>query len=139
MGISYDKRRKNMLKIHDIKNIVEIPDNSIYLFYALIIFSILLVLLLLFLTYQYFKLKKPSKQKEYYKILQNINFDNQKESAYTISKYGQLLAKEELEVMLIDELIDDLEEYKYKKNISNTISDNIKNKYHRFMEIVNVK
>ena len=72
-------------------------------------------------------------------LLQNINFDNQKESAYTISKYGQLIAKEELEIRLINELIDNLGEFKYKETISNNIPNNIQEKYHRFMEIVNVK
>ena len=128
-----------MIKIHDIKPLVEIPDNSIYLYYGLILFAILIAIGVIYLIYIFFKYKKESEQKEYFIKLKNIDFDNQKESAYTISKYGNLLIKDDRETRLFEELNNSLEEFKYKKEISQTISNDIKVKYDIFMETLNVK
>ena len=128
-----------MIKIHDIKPIVEIPDYSIYLYYGLILFAILFGIVIIYWVYNFLKKKKDSQQKEYFKILKNINFNNQKETAYTISKYGNFMIKDERDMMLFEDLNNSLEEFKYKKDISNDISNEIKTKYDIFMETLNVK
>jgi hypothetical protein len=128
-----------MIKIHDIKPLVEIPDYSIYFYYGLIILGSLFGIAIMYLIYTFFKDKKESKQIKYFKILKNINFDNQKQAAYSISKYGNLLIKDEKETRLFKELNDSLEEFKYKKEISKTIPQNIKAHYEIFIEALNVK
>ncbi len=128
-----------MMKIHDIKPIVEIPDNSIYLYYGLILFSILLGIVIIYLIYTFFKNKKDSQQKKYFRVLKNINFNNQKEAAYSISKYGNLIIKDERGAMLFEDLNNSLEEFKYRKEVSKTIPNNIKAQYDIFMETLNVK
>ncbi len=128
-----------MIKIHDIKPLVEIPDNSIYLYYGLILFAILFAITIIYLIYSFFKYKKESTQKIYFQKIKNINFNNQKEAAYTISKYGQLLDKDERENRLFQELNNSLTEFKYKKEISQDISNDIKAQYDIFMETLNVK
>jgi hypothetical protein len=135
-----------MIKIHDIKPLEQIPDNSIYFYYGLIIFSILFIIILFYFIYTFFKQKKISLQMQYFKILQNIDFNNQKETAYCISKYGQLLIKDEQQIKLfkelnasLEELNASLEEFKYKKEISQSIPNSIKLQYNKFMEILNVK
>lgn len=128
-----------MLEIHDIKPIVEIPDISIYIYYGLIIFAIFFVSAVSYLLYKYFRNKKPNQQKEYFNILKNIDFQNQKKSAYLISKYGRLLVNDERQKRLLDELIFDTNDYKYKKEITKEISQEVKVKFDTFMESLDVR
>ena len=127
----------NELKIHDIKDIVEIPDYSIFMFYSLIFLGLLVLLLIVLFIIRYFKNKKPNMRKEYFQILKDIDYSQSKSSAYTISRYIRLLAKNERENILADELIELLQEYKYKKDVKQ-IDDNIKAKLSIFMDVVDV-
>ena len=128
-----------MIQIHDIKPIVKIPDFSIYIYYGLFFLILLFCSLLIFLLYKYLKKKPKTKADEYYKILQNLDFTHSKDAAYQISKYGRLLATEERQIRLIEELDDALKEYKYKKSVSSEITENIKTKFQVFMESLDVR
>lgn len=124
-------------KLHDIKELEKIPDNSIFVFSFLIFLGIILLLVIIFFIIKFFKNRKKSDRKKYYEILENINFENSKESAYTITKYSRLLALSEREKKLSEELIEDLRKYKYKKNVKQ-IDDMIKAKFLTFMESLDV-
>ncbi len=128
-----------MLEIHDIKPIVQIPDFTIYIYYVLIVASFLFFIFILYFIFKLFKKKELTKEKEYFAILNNIDFNNTKETSYLISKYGRLLAKSEREKRLIDDIHHSLEAYKYKKNIDNEISPDVKNQFHIFMDSLDVK
>lgn len=128
-----------MLNIHDIKPLSKIPDYSIYIYYALIIGAGLLILFLLYLLYNYIQKKRNNKDKIYYKTLQNISFENPKEDAYTITTYGRLLAKEERSKQLLDELYEDLEFYKYKKEVPSNFTRESKAKFTTFMDSLDVR
>lgn len=129
-----------MLKIHDIKTIVEIPDYSIYLYYGLIVCAVLFGFFILYWVYVFItKTKKISYDKEYFKILKDINFDDVKNAAYTMTKYGRLLAKDEHQKSLLEDLYHSLEEFKYKKVVSSMISNDVKLKYDNFMESLDVR
>ena len=128
-----------MLNIHDIKPIVQIPDYSIYFYYALITIGILLILFCIYLLYNYFQKRKNSQLKKYYKILKDIQFTNPKEDAYTITTYGRLLATEERSQKLMDELWESLHEYKYKKDVPETFSKETKAKFTTFMDSLDVR
>ena len=127
-----------MLEIHDIKPIVKIPDFSIYLYYGLILISFLLIILIGYFIYKYFTGKKNTKEKLYYQNLKNIDFTNSKDSAYSISLYGRLLAKNERQIRLFEELNNSLEEFKYKKTVDKNIPLEIKTKYDIFLESLDV-
>ncbi len=127
----------NEIKIHDIKGLVDIPDISIYIYMALWIVGCAMIFLLIFLLYRFFKSRGKNKRREYYKILENLNLNEAKESAYTITKYGRLLAHTPREEKLIGELIEELAKYKYKKEVK-TLDDDIKITFGRFMDIVDV-
>lgn len=127
-----------MIQIHDIKPIAKIPDFSIYLYYGLIILFVILGFVFLFYIYRFLKPKPKSQEYKYYEILQNIDLTNSKKAAYDISKYGRLLAKDERQQRLIDELVDLLSLYKYKKSINIEISAEIKTKFSIFMESIDV-
>ncbi|MDC0933169.1 hypothetical protein OAR97_04910 [Arcobacteraceae bacterium] len=128
-----------MIKIHDIKPILEIPDVSIYFYYILIVLAFVSLGVGVYFIYQFIKPKKQTKEMKYYKILQNLEFKNTKETAYTISKYANYLAKDDRQIRLLEELNNDLSSYKYKKDIDLQFSSNIKTKFSVFMETLDVR
>lgn len=126
-----------LLKLHDIKELEKIPDNSIFIFSALIFVGIIVFLVILFLLIKYLKNRKISDRKTYFNILKNIDFNDSKKAAYTITKYSRLIANNDREKKLANELIEELEFFKYKKNVKN-IDKLTKAKYSTFMEILDV-
>lgn len=126
-----------LTKLHDIKELEKIPDNSVFLFSFLIFLALILIIIIIVYMLKLFKNRKKSDRKKYYEILQNIDFKNSKESAYTITKYSRLLARNEREKRLSDEIIEDLRKYKYKKNVKE-VDDMIKAKFSTFMESLDV-
>lgn len=124
-------------KLHDIKELENIPDNSIFIFSFLIFICILILLIIVFFVIKFFRNKKQSDRKKYYKILQEIDFKDSKSSAYKITKYSRLLAINEREKRLCYELIAELEKFKYKKDVLE-IDDSIKVKYSTFMDSLDV-
>jgi len=127
-----------MIKINDIKPIVEIPDVSIYLYYGVVFAGVVLTLAIFFGIYKFFQPKKRTKEYEYYQKLQNIDFTQSKQSAYDIVKYGRLLAKEERSIRLIEELSESLLQYKYQKNVPEVIDHDIQAQFLVFMESIDV-
>lgn len=106
----------NSSQLRDIKPLVEIPDNSIYLYWSLIILGIIVVLFVGYLLYQRFKfIKKQNLEKEYLEILNGIDWSSPKRAAYRATHYGRLLATDDRRLELFSQLIPLLEKYKYKK------------------------
>ena len=121
-------------KLHDIKELENIPDNSIFIFSILVFAGIILILTIIFLFIKYFKNRKVSDRKTYFNILKNIDFDSSEKAAYIITKYSRLIANNDREKKLANELIEDLEFFKYKKDVKN-IDKMSKAKFLTFMEI----
>ncbi|WP_428025742.1 hypothetical protein [Arcobacter sp.] len=126
----------NELKINGLKELETIPDISFYMFLLLITVCIIITSLLIYLIYKFFKNRK-NPRKQYYEILKNIDLNNTKTAAYEITKYTKMLAHNERELKLADELISMLEEYKYKKEVKKFENDVIQ-KYELFMENIDV-
>ena len=124
-------------KLHDIKELEKIPDNSIFLFSFLLFLIILIFTIIIFFIIKFFKNKKQNERKKYYKILQNISFKDSKQDAYLITKYSRLLIKSQRERKLCDELIEELEKFKYKKDVEK-IDDKVKAKFSTFMDSLDV-
>lgn len=124
-------------KLNDIKELEKIPDNSIFIFSFLIFLAILILITLIFFLIKFFKNRKKSPRKIYFEILKNIDFSDSKKSAYVITKYSRLITTNEREKKLANELIEELEKYKYKKNIEK-IDDTIKAKFLVFMDSLDV-
>lgn len=122
------------LKIHDIKTIVHVPDYSIYLYYGVFILGAIVILLSIYKIYSFWKHRQVSQTKEYINILENLDMKTPKESAYTISKYGRILANNDRSKKLIEELHSVLEEYKYKKYVPESLPNSIKTKVDLFLE-----
>jgi len=128
-----------MIKIHDIKPIVEIPDYSIFFYYTIIGICFLLFCLFFYLLYRFFKPRNKTQEMKWYEILSNLDFNDTKNTAYKITKYGTYLATDERQKRLIEELTNELSNYKYKKEIQNSFSSNIKTKFSIFMDTLDVK
>lgn len=130
--------KNEQIQLHDIKDLLEINDNSFFLFIAIILIGIILILSLLFFIIKFLKNKQDNIKKEYYNELQMLDFSNAKEAAYSITKYGRILANSNREKKVIEELIEELEKYKYKKEV-NEIDKNIKAKLSNFLDLLDVK
>ena len=127
----------NEIKIHDIKNLVDIPDYSLYIYMFLWIIGIVIIFIILFILIRFFVTRKKNKKKEYYKILKNIDLSDPKKAAYEITKYARLISQSNREKKLSNELIDELESYKYKKDVK-PLDDNFKILFGRFMDNIDV-
>jgi hypothetical protein len=128
---------EKLSKLNDIKELEKIPDYSIFLLILLIFLGVLLLLIFSFFLIKVLKNKKQTPRKRYFEILKNIDFSDPKNSAYTISKYARLISVNEREKKLANELIEELEKFKYKKNVK-AIDNHIKVKYSIFMESLDV-
>ena len=86
--------------------------------------------------FKYLKNRRDNLRKSYLKVLKNIDFSNPKESAYKITKYAKLLAKDERSMQIYEDLTKRLEVYKYRKDVPQ-IDNEVKKYYNLFIEVVN--
>lgn len=127
----------NELKIHDIKGLVEIPDYSIYLFIAIVIITIFLFLSLIYLIYKYFKNRNLNERAKYIQMIKSLDRSLTKEFAYKITQYGREVIQSDRDKKLFEELVLDLEKYKYKKEVKN-FTKSTQLKIDIFMESIDV-
>jgi hypothetical protein len=106
------------LQLHDIKGLVEIPDDSIYYFFGLIGLITVLLIIITVLWYRYLKRTKAvDLQKLYKEELLNSDLNQTKQTAYKLSHYGQLLDKNETQQAAFDLIALELKHFKYKKEV----------------------
>jgi hypothetical protein len=130
---------RSNLALHDIKPLMQIPDNSLYLLIALILVG--LVVLGVggyFLRYFLKNRNKVNQEIIFLEKLKNIDLTQTKESAYLISAYGNLSAKTYNSKNLLIKLNDKLEQHKYQKNVPN-INKETQKLYFEFLESIEAK
>lgn len=125
---------KNLV-INDIFPLVDVPDNSAYIFFPLLFAGILSAIFVVRTLYKKFRVRKISREKKYIKILNNCDFKNAKQSSYQISYYGRLLAKTDKEKETLKEIVSELSLHKYKKDIPE-ISEEIIEQFHMFLNTI---
>ncbi len=125
------------LKINDIKELMDIPDNSFIFFIALCIFGIFIFIAIVFLIIKFFKNKNKNQKKIYYEELRNLDYTHSKNAAYKATTYLRILAKSEKEKEFIKDLIEDINQYKYKKQVDK-FDDKLKAKIENFMDMCDV-
>lgn len=128
----------NSLKIHDIKPLVEIPDYSLYIFIALILLLLTIFAVLAYYIYKIIRNKEVSAQKKSFEALKNLDFSDAKRTAYVLTLHGRIIASTPREKKLLEELITDIEKYKYKK-VAPAITEETKHQIEIFMDAVDVK
>ncbi len=123
------------LAMNDIFPLVEVPDNSAYIFFILLMICILSVALGIYFIYKQLRSHKISREKKYIEILKKCDFGNTKQSLYQISYYGHLLAQTVEEKKAIDAIVTQFSSYKYKKEVPE-ISDEIQEQFVRFLHTI---
>jgi len=125
------------IPLHDIKPLVEVPDNSlmILMIIAAFIAGLILLGLGLWLWMQFKKVKEINLRKVYMKKIHEVDTSNAKQAAYEISEYGRFVALNEKELRLLDELNQRLSQYKYKKSVE-AIDKETLSHFHVFLEVL---
>jgi len=122
-------------QLRDIKPLLEIPDNSFYIYWGLIAFiSLLLAAVLFFVLKKLWENRKINLAKEYLARLKEIDWKDTKKSAYKATHYARLLATDERRKELFSQLEPMLEKYKYKKEVDKVDSDT-RNKFNLFVQV----
>ncbi len=105
-----------MRGLKDIRGIVDIPDISYYIFLFIILSITVLVIVGIVYLLNMIKNRKKSKRKYYISKLKNIDFSNSKKAAYEITKYARKVADTKQSKGIFEQLLKELDRYKYVKN-----------------------
>jgi len=125
------------IPLHDIKPLVDVPDNSLMILIIIVslVLTAVLVPLFIWLYKLYKKSQKINKRKEYLEKIHAIDTSDAKTAAYEISKYGLLLAESERELEMLESLDKRLSVYKYKKEVEALDRETL-GYYQLFLELV---
>ncbi len=126
-----------MPDIKDIKTIVDIPDYSIYILLFFLFLALISLLVFIYnIIYKLLHDKKRRIRKAVLKRLKEVDFDNPKQAAYEITKYGRYLVHDDKSKKIFDELNQMLERYKYKEHIDEKIARKVIRYYYLLIEAV---
>jgi len=127
-----------MPELHDIKGLVEIPDDSIYYFYGLLSLLIIVLIIASVIIYKYLQRDKTLNLQEHYKAQLNaLDLDTPKESAYLLTHYAELLEKSPEQEDIFQKLMLLLEAYKYKKEVPH-FDEDTQTEIQNFLDAMNV-
>ena len=122
-------------QLKDIKPLLEIPDNSFYIYWGEIIVAILLGLLIFyFIGKKMWESRKINLAKGYVEKLRSIDWHDTKKSAYDATYYARLLATDERRKELFFQLEPLLEQYKYKKQVEDVDQDTL-NRFNLYVQV----
>ncbi len=124
-------------KLVPIKDFVSVSDVSFYIFLALALGLFLLILAGALWLVSAIKNRKKTPIYKAKKILNELDFKDAKKSSYAISKYGFILAQNDLSKEFLVELNKRLEKYKYQKTVPN-MSQEDRAEFVKFMELCDV-
>lgn len=127
------------IPLNDIKTIVEIQEYSLYYFLALSLVALVLVCVVIYFLYKWFKNKNAYNQrKEYFKLFDTLDFSDAKKSAYSVTKYISIFKDDSPKHNeLYDLIIKKLESHKYKKDVDKLDADTLK-MIQEYKEMINV-
>jgi len=128
----------NQILLHDIFPPLEVNDNSLLVFIVLVVVSVTLIFLSMSWILKKYSFNRDKTLKKHLSILKNCDLSQARVSAFCISYYGRLLAQSREEKALIEELIRELEIYKYKKNMPE-ISSELKERVLMFIDTIESK
>ena len=122
-------------QLRDIKPLLEIPDSSYIIYWGLIGFVSLLALgVLFFVLKKLWDNRKINLEKGYLEAIKKIDWVDTKKSAYDATHYARLLATDERRKELFSQLEPMLEQYKYKKEVTEVDSDT-HNKFNLYVQV----
>lgn len=115
------------IPLHDIKPIVDVHEYSLYYFLGAIGVATLLVLGIIYLLYVWYKKRKAFNIRVYHaKLLNELDLNDTKKSAYAISSYGYTFKDDSTRHNeMYKNLTARLEDYKYKKDVESFDSETL--------------
>jgi len=124
-------------ELRDIKPLLEIPDNTYYLFMALVFVSIAFTLMIVgLLVKKFWKKKKLNMKQVYFKRLKNLDWRNTKQSAYEATELGRVLTVgNERGIEIYEQLVPMLASYKYRKEVP-TLDEETLMQYNLLVHII---
>ncbi|MEA3373599.1 MAG: hypothetical protein U9Q62_07925 [Campylobacterota bacterium] len=127
------------IPLHDIKPLIEVPDNSFIWFTSLLGLAAIFILALLYLLWRFLRRSKAENiRKEHYQALQEISFADPKQAAYAMTRYGLTFADDAPRTKeSYSNLIERLAPYKYKKAVD-PIDDETIGYYRIYIEMIDV-
>ena len=121
--------------IKDIKPMVEIPDMSLWLYWGVVILGIVILgAALFFLIRRILSLREENRARRYLEALHRVEWSDPKRAAYTITRYGRLLATDERRKELFSQLLPLLERYKYRKNVD-PVDEETKRRFELYRQV----
>jgi len=121
-------------KLRDIKDIVEVSDYSIYYLFGYITLAILIFCVIIYLLSRQKKRKKLTKKEMALQELKNIDYENSKDIAYKFTLNIPYFIDEKNKKE-IEELLESLKMYKYKKDIP-TMDKELKQRVKKMIGVV---
>ena len=122
-----------MKGLRDIKDIVEVHDNSLLMLIFLIAGIVMLFAMAVYIyRHRRVRRKKPAPKELALQNLKNIDYDNAKEAAYTFSVDGYLWVDEE-NAKEFESIEKELLPYKYKKDTPQ-LDTAVKERMQRFIK-----
>jgi len=124
------------IPLHDIKPLVEVPDNSL-IYASIVAFVLALVMILagIWIYRRFTQAKAEDLRKSYLQKIHTVDTTNAKQAAYEISAYGRFLAESERAKDMLDNLDKRLSKYKYKKEVE-ALDEETLGYYKLFLEVL---
>ena len=114
-------------ELRDIKPLLEIPDNSYYLYFGLITLGIFILSLSVFFIGRKFILnRQESVAKRQLKVLKEVDWSNSKKAAYRVTELGRKLVHDKRSEEIYAQILPLLERYKYKKEVVSVNEETLK-------------
>ena len=114
-------------ELRDIKPLLEIPDNSYYIYLAIVgVLAILVLSIIYFLVKRFILNRKESQEQKYLKRLKSIDWSDAKSSAYLVTYLGRKLAKDSRSKEIYSQMLPLLEKYKYRAEVPSVDDETLK-------------
>ena len=127
------------IPLHDIKPLIEVQEYSLYYLIVMSTIALLIFVGLLYLVMKWLKRRNAFNiRKEHYKLLNTIDFQDAKRSAYDVTYYGATFKDDSpRHTEMYKNLTQRLEQYKYKKDVDE-MEDEVKAYINLYKEMIDV-
>ena len=123
-------------ELRDIKPLLEIPDNSYYIYLAIVgVIAILGLSIIYFLVKRFILNRKESQEQKYLKRLKSVDWSDAKSSAYLVTYLGRKLAKDSRSKEIYSQILPLLEKYKYRAEVPSVDDETLK-KYELLVHVL---
>ncbi len=105
-------------ELRDIKPLLEIPDNSYYIYLVIVgVFAILGLSIIYFVVKKFLLNRKENQEQKYLRQLKRIDWSDAKSSAYLVTYLGRKLANDNRSKEVYSQILPMLEKYKYRAKV----------------------